>query len=137
MRRGERFREKGREERDWEGNERERESLEGGRETEREMLGEGNKKGKERKRQEIRRDAETEERVERERDTERRYRINRQREMGTERQRRGERGGEREEQEGEIDFCSWTLPIKAVHRLYTNVRSLPDFHFISQTSMHV
>ena len=52
MRRGERFREKGREERDWEGNERERESLEGGRETEREMLGEGNKKGKERQRQE-------------------------------------------------------------------------------------
>ena len=43
MRRGEIFREKGREERDWEGNERERESLEGGRETETEMLGEGKK----------------------------------------------------------------------------------------------
>ena len=89
------------------------------------------------KRQEIRRDAETEGRVERERDTERRYRRNRQREMGTERQRRRERGGEREEQEGEIDFCSWTLPVKAAHCLYTNVRSLPDFNFISQTSMHV
>lgn len=79
-------------------------------------MGEGKKSGKERKRQEIRRDAETEGGAERERDTERRCRRNRQRER--EQRPRG-RGGERGEQEREIDFCSWTLPLKAVHCLYT------------------
>lgn len=134
MRRGEIFREKGREERDWEGNERERESLEGGRETETEMLGEGKK---------IRqREKET-------RDKERCGNRGRSREGEGHREKmqeeQAEGDGDREAEEGREGSRSERLIFTRGHCLSKQCTvctqmyayHLPDFNFISQTSMHV
>lgn len=108
-----------------------REKLRGRRETER-NIGKGKKR--ERKRQEIRRDAETEE-EQRGRGTQR------EDAGGTGRERWGRGGRERRgrgEQEAGVDFarghclskqCTVCTQMYAYH--------LPDFNFISQTSMHV